>query len=168
MKAIQKILLLGSTICALPSMAHGIYLGASVGYGNQENQIENFSSGTGFLQAGFKFNDNISAEYRFGGVDENSSELNLSSYSSVYLRGSYELKENIEIYGLLGVTQARVSGYISGDYSSNIRNISSPSYGIGARYAVSDNIGLMAEYVAVATSRDYSLSAVHFGADYRF
>ncbi|MGR5095640.1 outer membrane beta-barrel protein [Vibrio maritimus] len=165
MKLKRKLLLLSTSLFTLPTLAQGLYAGASIGYGNQQNVVHDVSTETGYLMAGYRFNDNIGAEYRFGGVNTHDSYINeLRSYSSTYVRGSYEIDPGFEIYGLAGVTQAR-----GGDYFSNgSRNTSSPSFGLGARFEIADHIGLNAEYISVISKREYSLSAVYFGIDYRF
>jgi hypothetical protein len=165
MKLKNKLLLLSTSLFALPTLAQGLYTGASIGYGNQQSIVNDASTGTGYLMAGYRFNDNIGAEYRFGGVDSHDSYINdLRSYSSLYVRGSYEIDPGFEVYGLAGFTNAK-----GGDvYSNGSRNINSPSVGLGARYEIADDLGLNAEYVSVISKRDYSLSAVYFGIDYRF
>lgn len=164
MKLKHKLILLSTSLLALPALAQGFYAGASLGYGNQNNQLSDLSTGTGYLMAGYRFNENIGAEYRFGGVNKNSSYIDLSSYNSLLLRGSYELDQDFEVYGLIGVTQARAGGY----FSNGLHNVTSPSFGLGVRYEIADGLGVNAEYVSVVSARDYSLSATYVGVDYRF
>lgn len=165
MKLTHKCLLLSTALISLPTLAQGFYTGASIGYGNQQNIVNDVSTETGYLMAGYRFNNNIGAEYRFGGVNSHSSEVNnLKSYSSLYLRGSYELEQGFEIYGLVGLTNAASED----NFSNGSRNTTGPSFGLGARYEVTEGLGLNAEYVSVISRRDYSLSAVNFGIDYRF
>ncbi|WP_112479153.1 outer membrane beta-barrel protein [Vibrio variabilis] len=165
MKLKNKLLLLSTSLFALPTLAQGLYAGASIGYGNQHNVVHDLSTATGYLMAGYRFNENIGAEYRFGGVNTHDSYINdLRSYNSLYVRGSYEIDPGFEVYGLAGFTQAR-----GGDYFSNgSRTTSSPSFGLGARFEIAEELGLNAEYVSVISKREYSLSAVYFGIDYRF
>ncbi|GMQ48631.1 porin family protein [Vibrio sp. 10N] len=165
MKLKNRLLLLATPLFAMPVLAEGLYAGASIGYGNQKGVFSDLSTASGYVMAGYRFNDNIAAEYRFGGVNTHDSFINdLRSFNSLYVRGSYEIDPGFEVYGLAGFTHAR-----GGDYFSNgSRNATSPSFGIGARYEIADDLGLNAEYVSVISKRDYSLSAVYFGIDYRF
>ncbi|SEG36426.1 porin family protein [Vibrio hangzhouensis] len=162
MKLKHKLILLSTSLFALPALAQGFYAGASIGYGNQQNLFDDLGSGTGYLMAGYRINDNIGAEYRFGGVNASNSEINPKSYNSLLLRASYELEQNFEIYGLVGITQA--NGY----FWNKQTHVTSPSVGLGVRYEISDGLGVNAEYVSVVSARDYSLSAAYFGIDYRF
>ncbi|MCJ2376488.1 porin family protein [Vibrio sp. ZSDZ34] len=167
MKTLQKTALIISAITTVPAMAQGVYLGSAIGTSTQENEFVRTDTHGGYLKVGYRLNDFIAAEYRFGVVDKNTSDLDLSSYNSLYLRGSYPLDENFELYGMVGQTISKIGGdTVSGDDST--LNVTSPSFGIGARYSATDNIGISAEYNAISTKRDYDLSGVFLSVDYQF
>ncbi len=167
MKTIQKLALVTSILASLPVLAQGVYLGGAVGTSSQKNQTTKINTEAGYLKAGYRFNEFIATEYRFGGVNENNSDLDLNQYHSLYVRGSYSLSDEVEIYGLLGASVSQVGGDTV-TFNETTKDITSPSFGAGVRYSATENIGISAEYVATSTKKDYSLSGLFFSVDYQF
>jgi opacity protein-like surface antigen len=167
LKTLQKAALLIYSIAAVPALAQGVYLGGGIGTSTQKNELAKINTEGGYLKAGYRFNDFIAAEYRFGGVNDNNSDLNLSQYHSLYMRGSYSLSDEVEIYGLLGASVSQIGGDAVTPGEAT-KDITSPSFGAGVRYFATENIGISAEYVATSTKKDYSLSGLFLSVDYQF
>lgn len=173
MKKVNAIILATLLTAPLAATANGIYVGGQVGVGEQKNQAtdlagtdkKDLSTAVGSIKVGYDFNDYIGAEVRVSGVNERSSEIESTFQTSAYVKGMVPVSESVSLYGLLGATSASM------EYDKNTsdkKQLNSMSYGIGARYAVTEKVGLNLELNQISSHKDYELSALTIGVDYKF
>ena len=146
------------------------YLGLGYGYFNQSN--DNIAiDGTGdieldtntlLLQAGYQYNQYVAIEGRYwiglgdisqdGGVNAGDHSGDFDAWG-IYVKPMYPVTEEFDIYALLGYADTSIS-YDDGAYWDT----DGFSWGLGAQYAVTENILLFADYVnlGMPDSFDYT------------
>ncbi|MBD3789324.1 MAG: porin family protein [Campylobacterales bacterium] len=130
--------------------------------------------------AGYNFNKYIAVEGRYstvlsdvnlddGTYDEDVNE-DLSNFA-IYLKPMYPVADNFNVYALLGYGQVSAS-FDGEDYSEN-----GFQWGLGANYAVTENIGVFVDYTRLyddtgfdgeLSGVDVTLDSVNVGATYTF
>jgi len=163
----KKIIALAA-IAALSTVAQadGFYIGGDVGK-SRVSDIE-FKSTSYALFGGYKFTDNIAAEvgyrnlgketYTLSGRTANV-KLSAVQVSAVF---SAAVSSEFSVFGRLGVNSIDIkatgpAGIAKGDETRAL-------IGFGARYALSKEFGLRAEFQKPASD----VQVFTFGADYRF
>ncbi len=134
------------------------YVGLGYGYFNQNNdniastvKSTEFEVDTVLLQAGYQYNQYVALEGRYwigvgdisqsGGlyVGDNAGDM----YSwGLYVKPMYPVMDNVDIYALLGYADTSLE-YDSGIYWDT----DGFSWGLGAQYAVTENVLIFADYV---------------------
>ncbi|MDX1458946.1 MAG: outer membrane beta-barrel protein [Marinobacter sp.] len=151
------------------------YVGANYVFLTYEEDgiSEDFDLGALVAKAGAKFNPYLSAEFRAGlGVDDHSesgggftAELELD-----YLVGGYAIagipnETPIYPYAVLGVTKGKLTASVSGfgESASVSESESDISFGIGANFAVNDEVNLNAEYMNYLDKDGAEITGVSVG-----
>lgn len=171
MKKLNALILTALLASPLAAMADGFYVGGQVGYGAQKSELSDAIGGDkkdletviGSIKAGYDFNDYLGAEVRVSGVDKDSTGIKADYLASAYVKGMVPVSDSISLYGLVGATSVQMDKKVYGKDS-----IASASYGIGARYAMTDNVGINLEATQVSSHKDYELGGVSLGVDYKF
>jgi len=124
----------------------GLGLAAISTYGNK---LKWFNEQTGQDRTGaivgilgYQFMPNFAVEGRlsYGGI-ENGFTKNLNA--SLFLKPSYNITNEISIYGLLGFGWVKIDG--NNGYG-DIANTVSPQLGLGASYKIKKNVDIFADY----------------------
>ncbi len=125
------------------------------------------------LQAGYKFNPYVSIEGRYGMSFGDASDDSLAKDADItvwgiYVKPMYPISPEFDIYALLGYagTNADDKNHVfeidEGDFS----------WGLGAQYAITEDIALYADYLSFydgsSTLYDYVVDSLNFGVAYRF
>lgn len=165
----KKIIALAA-IAALSTVAQadGFYIGGDVGKSRISDDGLKFKGTSYALFGGYQFSDNIAAEVGYRNLGKDTITFrnvpmtlkgNALQVSAVL---SAPLGSDFSVFGRLGVN--RVEGKAS---SGNVRFKDSDTnalIGFGARYAISKEFGLRAEF----QKPDSDTQVFTFGADYRF
>ncbi|MEP4149272.1 MAG: porin family protein [Halioglobus sp.] len=169
-RSIAGAAIMGAVISASGSVNadSGFYIGANVGYGDQENKIvrESQSTESLSLKAGYDFSDYIGVEVRYGGVGSRSSEIDLDNFTSLYAKPQYLFTESLSIYGLAGVSRTPVTLYNGS--ADEKETLNSFSYGLGLGWMLGDHARLIGEYARISSDDDFTLDAFSLGFDWRF
>ena len=173
--SIRTTLLAATLLTPMLASATGAYVGAQLGYGAQKSEFtdlaednkKNLNTGIGAIKAGYDFNDYFGIEARLSRTDTQTSKIESNYQTSAYLKGMYPVTESISLYGLVGVTSAQIEyDNIIDEHKKEM--VSSASYGVGARYAATENIGVNLELTQVSSHKDYELNGLFLGVDYKF
>ena len=142
------------------------YIGMGIGGATVNNDMTNeeFSSTMLMLQAGYQYNEYIAVEgrYSFGFSTDydmgttygfpGGYEGDISSWG-LYVKPMYPIGD-FSIYALLGYGGVMLSELNAGDaYESGFQ------WGLGASYAVSDNISVFADYVSLYDDTGFDYAA---------
>jgi len=153
-----------------------------------------FDFNTVMLQAGYDFNKYIAVEGRYWlGIDTGNTDiqghdfdLNVDAWG-IYVKPQYPVTDALRIYGLLGYASISSAEYAysampqSGDMT-DYGDFNGFSWGVGASYAVSDNLEIFVDYVNMyddtTTLRDplngslitldFTFSTLNVGLTYKF
>lgn len=162
-----------------------------IGYGYFDQTVENiavvpsvlnkeFEADSILLQAGYQYNEYLAFEGRYwigvSGVDSTPEALGDGDFDAwgLYVKPMYPVTEAFDIYALLGYADSSVSLDNGQDW-----DIDGFSWGLGAQYAVTDNILIFADYVSIAADdtldyygadvdADIDLYTVNVGVSYKF
>lgn len=123
------------------------------------------------LLAGYQYNKYISIEGRYWGSNYEYSEEYTSYYNDqesydgswstndgefsawgIYLKPMYPIGEKFTVYGLLGYGNAEIDTETFG--GEKLLDESGFQWGLGASYALSDNISFFVDYVQLASDAD--------------
>ncbi len=160
------------------------YVGVGIGNAvlNNDTTSEEFSSTTLMLQAGYQYNTYVALEgrYTFGfstDYDQGTTNGMIGGYDGdisnwgIYAKPMYPIGD-FSIYALLGYGGVMLSELNGGDaYESGFQ------WGLGASYAVSENISVFADYVSLYDDTGFDYSAQDdeidsdtwtFGMSYKF
>ncbi|MFT3906111.1 MAG: porin family protein [Steroidobacteraceae bacterium] len=158
---------------------NGLYLGGQFSqFDYQEHGYDSATpSALGFL-VGYDFNPNLALEARVGsglssdgvpsGDGVNDVTFKLKSYSTLALKGTLPISDIFGVYGLLGVSNARVQATYLGAEARSAD--SGASYGFGVEFTLGParNLGLSAEWTRILSTSDYSLDQLSVGLRLRF
>ncbi len=137
------------------------YAGLGYSYVTVDYTTGDDSADSALLLAGYNFNDYIGVEGRY--TFENSDNV---SNAAIYLKGMYPVGQ-FGLYALLGYGQTDIDTLSESGFQ----------WGIGANYALTDNIGLFVDYVRMYDDtgfdgelprQDVTVDAVSVGATYKF
>ena len=124
----------------------GMGLSAMTTYGKKQDW---FSETTGQDRTGgivgilgYQFIPNLAIEGRLG-VGIFSGDYSESTNASIFLKPSYNVTEDVKVYGLLGFGWVKIDGKKG---YSDIAKSTSPQFGLGASYRVKENIDIFADY----------------------
>lgn len=172
----------------LPAWAEGIYIFGDIERNKLEAKFEGMSDSetkTGFgFGLGYQFNPNFGVELAYRDLLSLSDSYSEPGYSAsiktdlsalqVSVLGSYPLTDVFSLYGRLGVGKVDldVSAYENDggivSRASGSESKTKAMFGLGARWAVAESVGLRAEYSRYAKIEDLTLSTLSVGIDYHF
>lgn len=159
-----------------------LYVGFGFGYESMKNAFtkEEISDNTVVLQAGYRFNTYLAIEGRVSkgfNTDYDYGILSPREYSGdyydwgMYVKLMYPIGD-LSVYALLGYGGITQKSLDSGDaYDSDFR------WGLGASYALTEQINIFADYISLyddvgfdyrAKDRDIDSDTWTFGLSYRF
>ncbi len=161
------------------------YIGLGFGQASVDDDpsAEEITSTMIMLQAGYQYNEYVAVEGRVSygfnsdyepGITGNlSSDYNENIFSwGIYMKPMYPITDAFDIYALLGYGGVQLGNLESGDaYESGFQ------WGLGAQYAVTENIAVFADYVKLyddtgfdyrAQLEDVDSDAWTLGVSYRF
>jgi OOP family OmpA-OmpF porin len=155
--------------CAAPAMAaNDFYIGADLGSSRVTDDGLKFTGTSYALFAGYNFTQAFAVEagYRSLGSDTlkvGAANVDLSAYSvQLSMIGSLALSKEFSMFARLGVNSIHSEAKFAGSKISDSET--KALLGLGARYAISPQFGLRAEYQKQASNAS-SLSA---GVDFSF
>lgn len=144
--------------CATPAMADEFYTGASVGRTEHKLNVSGISlddNGTGYkVFGGYQYNKNVGAEVGYadlgkGAVSGGGATVSAKT-KAVYaaVTGTLPLTNEIAVFGKLGAARNRTTmdATIGKVTDSAKENRTSLLFGLGASYAVTDKVAIVAEY----------------------
>lgn len=152
------------------AQAQGVYAGVGYSQVNGDGGGFTVKPTQAIFKLGYAFDKMWAVEGRIGaggssdtvrisGIDV---EAKIDNFTAIYAKGSLPLGEQFGVYGLLGFNKATVKASARGFSSSETKD--SSSYGLGAEFNITNNIGLSAEWV-----RHFSdTTSVTFAANYKF
>lgn len=160
-----------------PGIFH-VGLGYSYMNMNVENPEVDLTAHSVLFKGGYNFNEYFGVEGRYtmsvGDMTlDNGKETDVDGDMSnlgIYAKVMYPLVEQFTVYGLLGY------GKVTVDDGAELSE-SGFQWGIGAEYAVTENIGLFVDYANLYndtgfdgefTGRDVMVDAISVGATYKF
>ncbi|MDD2399399.1 MAG: porin family protein [Sulfurovum sp.] len=135
------------------------------------------------LLAGYKYNQYLGLEARYT-MNVGDPEFDYGSYPSVdldgdmtnvgiYAKGMYPITEAFDVYALLGYGQVTIDTDLFGDLSE-----SGFQWGLGASYAVTENIGVFVDYTRLYDDTgfdgyldpetDVTVDSINVGMTYTF
>ncbi|MGQ5523340.1 outer membrane beta-barrel protein [Chitinimonas sp. PSY-7] len=193
----QFSLLVIAGVLAAPVLAEGFYAGAEVGRtkmkSSEDADIKGNATNVGVF-AGYQFHPNVAVEagyrdlgkikysdsetYQGTTVTANASAKSRALHASVV--GIVPVSDEFSLYGRVGV--ARVNVKTAGNISvsgagvgngmsiagQDSFNKTKPMFGLGARYAVSKEFGVRAEYSQFGKIEGVKVSSFTVGGDYSF
>ncbi|VUD59635.1 hypothetical protein TDB9533_02727 [Thalassocella blandensis] len=180
-------LCLASGLATAEPLQQGIFVGANVGYVQNEEMEEfdladdNVDYRSYELSLGYKFNNWLGVDFRFGnGLSErdfaidgssNHAELGIDGISSYYYRGEFT-NEDARLYILIGQSSVDTTTVIYDDAGNEVASaddsLSGLSYGLGAGWYYDDNFSINLEYRLLLDDDDAELTTINLGFDYRF
>ena len=152
----------------------GWYVGGS--YSTLETDIVvEFDLAALVFNGGYQFNDYVAVEVRAGtGITDDdftgiggSVDLELDYLYGVYTKIGVPTGTNVYPYVVLGYTKAELEVSSSIGLSASDSD-SDTSYGIGARFQVNDNVGVVVEYMNWYDDDDVEITGFNIGASYKF
>lgn len=130
------------------------YVGLGYSYMNADvDGYGDISANSALLLAGYKYNQYLGLEARYTmNVDDPEVDSGYAEFDgregddmtniAIYLKGMYPVTEAIDVYALLGYGQV---AFEAGKYDVDVSE-SGFQWGLGASYAVTENIGVFADY----------------------
>ncbi len=104
------------------------------------------------FQAGYNINEFVAVEGRYNyGIDQDigyGTDISLDTFA-VYVKPQYPITPEVSVYGLLGY--AWNTGYQTGEADYDFDGF---AYGVGAKYAVAENVEVFADYTSVYDDND--------------
>ena len=180
MKTLLKVSMIASVL-GLSSVAQaqdpeaGVYVGATYTYwkasGNGDNGSVNKSGAT--LKAGYDFNQNWAAEGRLNFAQYKSDGVKVSTPAAVYVKYRYPVTQTIAPYAVLGLAYNRFTGDNASGTSSVSSNSVGLSAGLGAEFAISQQLKTTVEYTYLGNNDvddgfNYDTSGISAGVLYKF
>ncbi len=155
------------------------YVGAQYSFVTYtESDIPDFNPTALVFRGGYKLNKNFALEGRFGfGLSSDSQivsginlDLEVDTIYGAYGIGYMPVSDKVDVYGILGVTQGKLSATASlGSISASVTGDDSDiSYGVGADFNVSNQVAINIEYMSYFSKSDFDASALSIGANFNF
>jgi OmpA-OmpF porin, OOP family len=180
--------LLLSTL-TLPVCAEGIYVFADFERNKVEHDVYDFSisqSNNGYgLGLGYTLTNHFALEVAYRDelfsfdvveISEDYEYRETTELSAIQasLVASYPLSGSVSVYGRLGVGRITADSHVyastwfdsTGESDSNTET--KALFGIGGRYAISEQVGIRAEYSRFAEIEDTTISSLSLAVDYHF
>ena len=138
------------------------YVGAGYSYMNLEAGADHDGDEV-LLLAGYNFNPYIGVEARYAGFTD------CLENAAIYVKPQYPITDAAKVYALLGYGEA--------SYDNGVIDASEDGFqwGLGASYAMTENIGVFADYTNLyddtgfnGGTQDVTVDAVNVGVTYTF
>ena len=163
------------------------YVGLGYSYMNADvDGYGDITANSALLLAGYKYNQYLGLEARYT-MNVDDPELDSSSPDldglegddmtniAIYLKGMYPVTEAIDVYALLGYGQVN---FEAGEYGIDVSE-SGFQWGLGASYAVTEKIGVFADYTRLYDDEgfdglldvegvDIAVDSINVGMTYTF
>lgn len=172
MKKIAAVVML-SAVVAAPAFAadEGVYAGITMGNGkpNVTPGAQPLSKKSSFVYGGllgYQYNKNFATEIGYGGVGKatdiagNTVKGDALSLTAV---GMLPLNESFELLGKVGVASAKTTS--SGLAASQGASRTGLTYGVGAQYNATQNLGLRLGYDRYAVATSYAGAKINGNAN---
>lgn len=136
------------------------YVGAGYSYINLENGQEHDGDEV-LLLAGYNFNQYIGLEARYAGLTD------CLENAAIYVKPMYPFGD-ASVYALLGYGQTSYDNGVVDESENGFQ------WGLGANYAVTENIGVFADYTSLyddtfaGSTEDVTVDSVNVGVTYTF
>lgn len=117
---------------------------------------------TGFV--GKEINPNFAAELRLSAGIGSDSNVEVDHVFGAYARGILPLARDVSLYGLLGVSRARLD-FTGGGGSVTDTGL---SYGVGAEVGVGKSVAIGLEWASLLRPSGYELNALTVMARFKF
>jgi OOP family OmpA-OmpF porin len=139
-------------LCAIAAPVNGIYAGASLGVASYPDNINGVtgdgSATSGKIFAGYQVNPNFAVEAgiaELGGISNASGQIDAQSR---YLDavGTLPMSEKWSLLGRVGVAQTNVNTSLGNDSGTGLK------FGLGAQYALTNNVAIRGEWERYQTS----------------
>lgn len=175
-------MLLTVTKTAIADSESNNYIGVQYGVGMYEEDgiSEEFRPTALIARLGWNFMPGFSIEGRlgvglqedtqslpeFGGLD---AELELDSIYGIYGTARLKLNDSFSMYGVLGASQVKGTASLS-DYPTEkqTETNSGVSYGVGADFAVGNDVAVNIEYMQYLDKPDYEIGAIALGVVFSY
>ncbi|MDK2124103.1 outer membrane beta-barrel protein [Parachitinimonas caeni] len=181
----QSILFALLATIAAPVFADGFYAGADLGRSKLEADIDDHYSlsatdTTWSVFGGYDFNQYLAAEVGYRGLGSSSETDTISGvkYDATLkaralqfsVLGKLPVNDRFDVFARLGLAsiRAELDAKVGNRTVTHHETETKPLIGLGARFAVTKNVGLRAEWTRFAKLEDAKLSTLTFGADIRF
>jgi OOP family OmpA-OmpF porin len=187
MKKIITAVALAAGLVSAPAFAQGWYIGGGVGVGNLDkigqditglpNASIDDSDTTYTLRGGYRFHPNMAVEvgyydlgkYSFSGRSGNidvSGSAKAKSFG-VSLVGIAPVAQNFELYARLGIEESEIKANANTPNftASESDKQTGATYGVGARWLVTKEVGLFAEWMK---NDKIEVDSYLIGVDLRF
>ncbi len=148
------------TIPEVEESTGSFYVGAGYSYINLDAETVEHDSDATLLLAGYNFNQYIGVEARYAGLTD------CIDNAAIYVKPQYPITDAAKVYALLG--------YGETTYDNGVVDNSEDSFqwGLGANYAVTENIGVFADYTNLYDDTfagvDSTVDAINVGVTYTF
>jgi OOP family OmpA-OmpF porin len=187
MKKIITAVALAAGLVSAPAFAQNWYVGFGAGIGNLgktgqditglTNATIDDSDKTYTIRGGYRFHPNLAVELgyydlgkytfsgRSGSIDVSGS-AKAKSYG-ISLVGIAPVAQNFELYARLGIEESelKANANTANLTASDSERQTGATYGIGARYLITKEIGLFAEWMK---NDKIEVDSYLFGVDFRF
>lgn len=173
----------------LPATAEGIYLFGDIGESKIEVSVEDYSTSKTdsalSIGAGYNFNDTLALEFAYrdlGSITNHDTDYSTYDYSDelsvtalqVSLVAKKPLNDAVDVYGRIGFGRLNsdyqytaVDSY-GADHYSYSQSKNKALFGIGASYAINQQLSFRAEYSRFSKWDGAILSTLTLGAKYNF
>jgi len=175
----KKAYLLALGLLAIPAMAdnnQGFYLGVGVSSINdrQDDPVDTTSIRTGEVLGGYKYNDALGIELRFGSSLKKGSskdgllERDIGNYQSIYYKPEL-VNDEAKLYALLGYTTITSSVNIATSVPADKEiSYSGASYGIGVGFVINKHFNVNFEFKNPCDKLYDKPNTASMNFDYRF
>lgn len=146
------------TIPEVDESTGSFYVGAGYSYMNLDAVTEHDGDEV-LLLAGYNFNEYIGVEARYAGLTD------CLANTAIYVKPMYPI-DDAKVYALLGYGETTYDNGVVDNSESGFQ------WGLGANYAVTENIGLFADYTNLYDDTfagvDSTVDAINVGVTYTF
>lgn len=173
------VLALGLSSAALvhaqPAGSQGLYAGATLTRAAYKE--EGFPTAYPIAiggKIGKPLNPNFAVEGRFGfGVADDEVDVgglpvavDIDYYFGVYGKGILPLSSQASVYGLIGITQAKLTASVGGFSASD--SDSDISFGVGAEFGISPAAAISVEWARLLKGDGYKVDGLSLGVSFKF
>lgn len=95
-------------------------------------------------------------------------DIEMKQAISIFVKGDLNLSENVNLYGLVGLTKGKLKATIPAFNESFTENDSGLSYGVGIESETASGLIFSAEYIMYLSEDDYDYSGFNLGIAKKF